>query len=48
MRKVLYLKNIIITGSSRAGKSTLAKRLSEDLGYFVIGVDKLVVVFGER
>ena len=41
------MKNIIIAGPSRAGKSTLAKKLSKELGYFVISVDKLVAVFGE-
>jgi len=39
------LKNIIIAGPSRAGKSTLAKRINEELNYFVISVDKLVAVF---
>ena len=41
------MKNIIIAGSSRSGKSTLAKKINEELGYFVIGLDKLVAVFGE-
>jgi len=39
------LKNIIIAGPSRAGKSTLARKLNEELNYFVISVDKLVAVF---
>ena len=39
------MKNIIIVGSSRAGKTTLAKRLNEELGYFVISLDKLVATF---
>jgi hypothetical protein len=39
------LKNIIIVGPSRAGKTTLAKKLNEELGYFVISVDKLVAMF---
>ena len=39
------MKNIIIAGPSRTGKSTLAKRINEDLNYFVIGVDKLVAAF---
>ena len=41
------MKNIIIAGPSRAGKSTLARMLNEELNYFVIGVDKLVAVFQE-
>ena len=44
---MLTLKNIIIAGPSRAGKSTLARKLNEELGYFVLGVDKLVAVFQE-
>ena len=39
------MKSIIIVGPSRAGKTTLAKRLHEDLGYFVISMDKLVAIF---
>lgn len=39
------MKNIIIAGPSRAGKSTLARKLNEELNYFVINVDKLVAVF---
>jgi hypothetical protein len=39
------MKNIIIAGSSRAGKSTLARKLNEELNYFIISVDKLVAVF---
>lgn len=39
------MKNIIIAGPSRAGKSTLAKRLNEEFQYFVIGIDKLVATF---
>lgn len=41
------MKNIIIAGSSRAGKSTLARKINNELNYFVIGVDKLVAIFGE-
>lgn len=41
------MKNIIIAGASRTGKSTLARKLNEEFGYFVISVDKLVAVFGE-
>ena len=39
------MKNIIIVGPSRAGKTTLAKRLSEKFNYFVISLDKLVATF---
>lgn len=38
-------KNIIISGPSRAGKTTLARKLNEELGYFVISLDKLVATF---
>ncbi len=41
------MKNIIIAGPSRAGKSTLARKINEELNYFVISVDKLVAVFQE-
>lgn len=39
------MKSVIIVGPSRAGKTTLAKRLHEELGYFVISLDKLVATF---
>lgn len=39
------MKNIIIAGPSRAGKSTLARKINEALNYFVISVDKLVATF---
>ena len=39
------MKNVIIVGPSRAGKTTLAKRLSEKFNYFVISLDKLVATF---
>jgi hypothetical protein len=39
------MKNIIISGSGRAGKTTLARKINEELNYFVISVDKLVAVF---
>jgi len=41
------MKNIIIAGTGRAGKSTLARKIKEELGYFVINNDKLVATFGE-
>ena len=41
------IKNIIIAGPARAGKSTLARKINEELNYFVIGLDKLAAVFGE-
>jgi len=40
------LKNIIIAGPSRAGKTTLARKINEELNYFVINIDKLVAAFG--
>jgi len=39
------MKNIIIAGPSRAGKTTLARRINEELNFFVISVDKLVATF---
>lgn len=39
------MKNIIICGPSRAGKSTLARKINEDLNYFVVSADKLVATF---
>ena len=39
------MKNIIIAGPSRAGKTALARKINEELNYFVISVDKLVAVF---
>lgn len=39
------MKNVIIVGPSRAGKTTLAKQLHEKFNYFVISLDKLVAVF---
>jgi len=41
------MKNIIIAGTGRAGKSTLARKLKEELNCFVINNDKLVAIFGE-
>jgi hypothetical protein len=39
------MKNIIIAGTGRAGKTTLARKINEELNYFVISVDKLVATF---
>lgn len=39
------MKNIIVAGPSRAGKTTLAKKLNEELNCFVISLDKLVATF---
>jgi hypothetical protein len=39
------LKNIIIFGSSRSGKTELAKRLSKKLNYNIVMVDSLVSAF---
>jgi len=39
------MKNIIIAGSGRAGKTTLARKINEELNYFVINIDKLIVTF---
>jgi AAA+ ATPase superfamily predicted ATPase len=36
------MKNLIITGPSRAGKTTLAQELSKQLGYNMISLDDLV------
>lgn len=39
------MKNILIAGPSRAGKSSLAARLGQALGHFVIHLDKLAAAF---
>jgi hypothetical protein len=39
------MKNIIIAGPSRAGKTNLARKINEELNYFVISVDKLIATF---
>lgn len=36
------MKNLIITGPSRAGKTTLAQELSKQLGYNMVSLDDLV------
>ena len=41
------MKNIIIAGASRTGKSSLAKKINAELNYFSISIDKLVAVFQE-
>jgi hypothetical protein len=43
--RYILLKNIIIVGPSRAGKTTLARKINEELNYFVISLDKLVATF---
>jgi len=40
------MKNIIIAGPSRAGKTTLAIRLNEELNCFVVSLDKIIATFG--
>lgn len=40
------MKNIIIAGVGRNGKTTLAKKINEELNYFVINLDKLMTAFG--
>jgi hypothetical protein len=40
-------KNIIILGPSRAGKTTLAKRLNVELNYSVIAIDDISIGFEE-
>ena len=39
------MKNIIITGTGRNGKTTLAKKINEELRCFVINLDKLMTAF---
>ena len=41
------MKNIIIVGPGRNGKTTLARKINEELNYFVINLDKLMTVFGK-
>ena len=40
------MKNIIIAGPGRHGKTTLARKINEALNYFVINLDKLMTAFG--
>lgn len=40
------MKNIIIAGPGRNGKTTLARKINEELGCFVINLDKLMTAFG--
>ena len=40
------MKNIIIAGPGRNGKTTLARKINEEFGHFVINLDKLMTVFG--
>ncbi|MCL2501068.1 MAG: hypothetical protein FWE90_12155 [Defluviitaleaceae bacterium] len=40
------MKNIIIAGASRTGKTSLATKINEELGYFVISLDKVAAIFG--
>lgn len=39
------MKNIIISGPGRNGKTTLARKINEELGFFVINLDKLMTAF---
>ena len=41
------MKNILIVGPGRHGKTSLAKKINEELNYFVINLDKLMTVFGK-
>ena len=41
------MKNIIIAGCGRNGKTTLARKINEELNYFVINLDKLMTAFGK-
>ena len=38
-------RNIVIFGSSRSGKTTLAKRLSKELNYSYLSMDRIVTGF---
>ena len=41
------MKNIIIAGVGRNGKTTLARKINEELNYFVINLDKLMTAFAK-
>lgn len=41
------MKDIIIAGASRSGKSTLSRMINDRYGHYVISIDKLVAVFGQ-
>lgn len=45
--EVFLLKNIIIAGVGRNGKTTLAKKINAELNFFVINLDKLMAAFGK-
>jgi hypothetical protein len=45
IERYFLLKNIIIAGPGRAGKTTLAKKINEEINCFVISLDKLVAMF---
>jgi len=40
------MKNIIIAGASRTGKTTLAEKLNGELNYFVVSLDRVITTFG--
>ena len=39
------MKNIVIFGCPRAGKTTISKRLNEELKYNIISIDSIVTAF---
>lgn len=41
----IRMKNIVIIGAARSGKSTLAKMLHKDLGLNIIGLDPIITAF---
>ncbi len=42
------MKNILILGAARSGKSTLAKMIAEKLGFSIISVDAFISAFQEN
>jgi adenylate kinase family enzyme len=38
-------RNILIFGTGRVGKTTLAKKLNEELNYSVIGTDDIIIIW---